>query len=224
LDGAHSEARAADRKGRARGSRNAGPGDAGQVAVPDEAVDREGDVSADAGPSVYALLTDGTTIEIRPARPDDLDAVRDMHEKLSPDSLYLRFFSMSPRAAEQEARRLCREPAPDHAALLALLDGELIGCGSYECDDLPSQSAEVAFTVADDMHHRGVGMLLLEHLISLARSRGLRAFTAETLERAHAESVRRRRAAGAPRPGRRRVRPHLPAAHRRGRHRPRQLP
>ena len=138
-------------------------------------------MSADAGPSVYALLTDGTTIEIRPARPDDLDAVRDMHEKLSPDSLYLRFFSMSPSAAEREARRLCREPAPDHAALLALLDGELIGCGSYECDDPPSQSAEVALTVADDMHNRGVGMLLLEHLISLARSRGLHAFTAETL-------------------------------------------
>jgi len=142
---------------------------------------REGDVSADAEPSVYALLTDGTTIEIRPARPDDLGAVRDMHEKLSPDSLYLRFFSMSPSAAEREARRLCREPAPDHAALLALLDGELIGCGSYECDDPPSQSAEVALTVADDMHNRGVGTLLLEHLISLARSRGLHAFTAETL-------------------------------------------
>ena len=138
-------------------------------------------MSADAGPSVYALLTDGTTIEIRPARPDDLDAVRDMHEKLSPDSLYLRFFSMSPSAAGREARRLCREPAPDHAALLAVLDGELIGCGSYECGDPPSGSAEVALTVADDMHNRGVGMLLLEHLISLARGRGLRAFTAETL-------------------------------------------
>ena len=138
-------------------------------------------MSADIEPRVYALLTDGTTIEIRPARPDDFDAVREMHEKLTPDSLYLRFFSMSPRAAGREARRICRAPAPDHAALLALLDGELIGCGSYECDDPPSRSAEVAFTVADDLHNRGVGMLLLEHLISLARSRGLLAFTAETL-------------------------------------------
>ena len=91
-------------------------------------------MSADAEPSVYALLTDGTTIEIRPARPDDFDAVRDMHAKLSPDNLYLRFFSMSPIAAEREARRLCREPAPDHAALLAVMDGELVGCGTYECD------------------------------------------------------------------------------------------
>ena len=67
-------------------------------------------------------------------------------------------------------------------ALLAVMDGELIGCGSYECDDAPrSLSAEIAFTVPDDMHNRGVGMLLMEHLISLARSRGLHAFTAETL-------------------------------------------
>ncbi len=138
-------------------------------------------MSTDTEPSVYALLTDGTTIEIRAARPDDFDAVRGMHTKMSPDNLYLRFFSMSPHAAEREARRICRPPAPDHAALLALLDGELIGCGSYECDDPASRSAEVAFTVADDMHNRGVGMLLMEHLISLARGRGLLAFTAETL-------------------------------------------
>ena len=58
-------------------------------------------MSAQAGPSTYALLTDGTTIEIRPARPDDFDAVRDMHAKMSPENLYLRFFSMSLAAAEQ---------------------------------------------------------------------------------------------------------------------------
>ena len=132
-------------------------------------------------PSAYALLTDGTTIEIRPARPEDFDAVRDLHAKMSPDNLYLRFFSLSPMAAEREARRICREPGPDHAALLAVLGGELIGCGTFECDDPPSRSAEIALAVADDMHTRGVGTLLLEHLVSLARSRGCRAITADTL-------------------------------------------
>ena len=131
--------------------------------------------------SAYALLTDGTTIEIRPARPEDFDAVRDMHAKMSPDNLYLRFFSMSRVAAEQEARRVCREPTPDHAALLAVLDGEVAGCGSYERIGTGSGSAEVAMAVADGMHKRGVGTLLLEHLISLAGGRGFRAFTAETL-------------------------------------------
>ena len=36
-------------------------------------------------------------------------------------------------------------------------------------------------TVADDMHNRGVGTLLLEHLVSQARGQRLQAFTAETL-------------------------------------------
>jgi acyl-CoA synthetase (NDP forming) len=35
--------------------------------------------------------------------------------------------------------------------------------------------------VADDMHSRGIGTLLLEHLISLARGRAIRTFVAETL-------------------------------------------
>ena len=131
--------------------------------------------------SAYALLTDGTTIEIRPARPDDFDAVRDMHAKMSPDNLYLRFFGFSTLAAEQEARRICREPAPDHAALLAVLGGEVVGCGGYEVAGDGSRSAEAAMAVADDMHNRGVGTLLLEHLISLARGQRLHAFTAETL-------------------------------------------
>ena len=138
-------------------------------------------MSMHAEDSAYALLIDGATIGIRAARPEDFDAVRDMHAKMSPDNLYLRFFSMSPLAAEREARRICREPGPDHAALLAVLDGEVVGCGTYEQAGTGSLSAEVAFTVADDLQNRGIGMLLLEHLVSLGRGRGFRAFTAETL-------------------------------------------
>ncbi len=136
-------------------------------------------MSTDAESGVYALLTDGTTTLIRPARPEDFDAVRELHEKMSSDNLYLRFFCLSPSSAEREARRICREPGPGHAALLAFLDGRLIGCGSYQVTG--PGTAEVAFVVADDMHNRGVGMLLLEHLISRARSQGLHAFTASTL-------------------------------------------
>ncbi len=138
-------------------------------------------MSTQAEPGAYALLADGTTIEIRPARPGDFDAVRDMHTRMSPNNLYLRFFGVSPIAAEQEARRVCREPAPDHGALLAVLDGQVVGCGSYEVARDGSRSAEIALAVADDIHNRGVGTLLLEHLISLARSRGVQAFVAETL-------------------------------------------
>jgi acyl-CoA synthetase (NDP forming)/GNAT superfamily N-acetyltransferase len=139
---------------------------------------------------VYALLADGVTIEIRPAAEGDFDAVKAMHAAMSPDNTYLRFFNLSRLSAEQEGRRVCRAPGPDHAALLALLSDQVVGVASYEVaaarqqseqDQQSEQSAEIAFAVADHMHGRGVATLLLEHLVSLARSQRIRAFTAETL-------------------------------------------
>jgi acyl-CoA synthetase (NDP forming)/GNAT superfamily N-acetyltransferase len=128
----------------------------------------------------YALLTDGSTVEIRPAKPQDVGAVRQMHADMSPDNIYLRFFSLSPRSGEQEALRVCRPSEPAHSALLAWLDGRLVGVASYESTGKPG-TAEIAFAVPDDMHRRGIATLLLEHLVSVARQRGLRAFTAEAL-------------------------------------------
>jgi acyl-CoA synthetase (NDP forming)/GNAT superfamily N-acetyltransferase len=149
--------------------------------------------------SSYALLADGSTVQIRPAGPADYAAVKAMHEAMSPDNAYLRFFSLSKLAAEAEARRICRDPQPGHAALLALSAGEVVGCASYDTGSYdpgsydagsydpgsgptgPGRAAEIAFTVADHMHHRGIATLLLEHLVSLARSRQITVFTAQTL-------------------------------------------
>ena len=140
----------------------------------------EAPVRAATGAGTYALLTDGTTVLIRAARPADTEAVRAMHAAMSPDNLYLRFFSLSPRNAETEASRVCREPGPDHAALLAWLGDRLVGVASYEPVS-ERGTAEVAFAVPDDMHGRGIATLLLEHLVSVGRERGLHAFTAEAL-------------------------------------------
>src|ERR1700685_1224888 len=135
---------------------------------------------------VYALLADGTTVEIRPAGPDDFGAVKAMHEALSPDNTYLRFFNLSRVAADTEARRICRDPSPDQVALLALSDGEVVGCASYvtigeQAPGRQSGVAEIAFAVADHMHHRGIATLLLEHLVSYAGSHQITTFTAQTL-------------------------------------------
>jgi len=130
---------------------------------------------------VYALLADGTTVEIRTAVPGDFDAVKAMHEAMSPDNSYLRFFNMSRLSAEIEARRICRNPAPDNLALLAVAGGEVVGVASYVPLRSQPDKAEVAFAVADHMHHKGIATLLLEHLVSLARSRQIATFMAETL-------------------------------------------
>jgi acyl-CoA synthetase (NDP forming)/RimJ/RimL family protein N-acetyltransferase len=130
--------------------------------------------------ATYALLTDGSTVEVRAARGQDHEAVRAMHAAMAPENIYLRFFSMSPNAAEQEARRVCREPDSEHAALLAWQGDRLVGVAAYEFTGKPGV-AEVAFAVPDDVHGRGVASLLLEHLVWLARQRDLREFIAETL-------------------------------------------
>ena len=136
--------------------------------------------SPTAGTSTYALLTDGSTVQIRAAEPKDAEAVREMHAAMSPDNIYLRFFSLSPHAAQTEAARVTREPGPDHLALLAWLGKRLVGVASYEATERPGV-AEIAFAVPDDMHRRGIATLLLEHLVSLARRRGLDAFVASAL-------------------------------------------
>jgi acyl-CoA synthetase (NDP forming)/GNAT superfamily N-acetyltransferase len=129
---------------------------------------------------VYALLTDGTTVLIRQAGPQDEDAVRQMHAQMSPANTYLRFFSISSLSASREAKRVSRPPDLRHYALLAWLGNQLVGVASYEPTDKPG-IAEIAFAVSDHMHGRGVATLLLDHLISEARLRGVRAFTAQTL-------------------------------------------
>jgi GNAT superfamily N-acetyltransferase len=122
----------------------------------------------------YALLADGTTLTIRPAGPEDYEAVKRLHEAMSPENLYFRFFTASRVSAEREARRVCLDDHPGMVALLGLLGDELAGVASYE--SAPDEtSAEVALAVADGMHRRGVATLLLEHLVSLARARGVQA-------------------------------------------------
>jgi acyl-CoA synthetase (NDP forming)/GNAT superfamily N-acetyltransferase len=128
----------------------------------------------------FALLIDGSTIEIRDAQAEDLEAVRAMHAALTPENAYLRFFSMSPLNAEREAARVCRPPGPDHAALLAWLGGELAGVASYEPTRKPA-IGEIALAVPDHLHGRGIASLLLDHLVSIARQRHLTTFVAEIL-------------------------------------------
>ncbi|MFG2006244.1 GNAT family N-acetyltransferase [Spirillospora sp. NPDC048911] len=129
---------------------------------------------------VFALLTDGAQVEIRPLVPGDREAIAQLHRGLSTESLYLRFFAVNRGMADQVAARLCREPGPGHAGLGAWLRDELVGVAEYEAIGT-EDVAEVALAVADHMHHRGVGTLLLEHLASLARARGIRAFKGDAL-------------------------------------------
>jgi acyl-CoA synthetase (NDP forming)/L-amino acid N-acyltransferase YncA len=133
---------------------------------------------------VHALLTDGTTVRIRQAEPADHDAVLDLYEGMSAENLRRRFFAVSHRSAEQAADRLTRRDPSGYRALVAESGGRLVGLAEYEA--MPeSATAEIALTVADNWHHRGLGTLLLEHLVDAARQAGITAFAADALAENH---------------------------------------
>ncbi|WP_084703684.1 bifunctional acetate--CoA ligase family protein/GNAT family N-acetyltransferase [Phaeacidiphilus oryzae] len=146
---------------------------------------------------VEALLADGSTALIRPLASGDREAVRELHSvHMSEESRRLRFFGASRRAPEEAARRLCAPPRPGFLALGAWVGEELVGVVEYSVYDgqaaplrpgeTPGTAAELAVAVAEEWHHRGVGTLLIEHLLHAARERGLRVIEAEALADNHA--------------------------------------
>ncbi|WP_406411533.1 GNAT family N-acetyltransferase [Streptomyces sp. NBC_01614] len=132
----------------------------------------------------HALLADGTTVCIRPVAPADHDQLEGLYGEMSPENLRLRFFAASRRSATMAADRACAPARPGYRALLAETQGQVIGLAEYETGD-EADSAEISIAVADGLHHRGVGTLLVEHLVSAARAEGITTFTADALSENH---------------------------------------
>jgi len=103
---------------------------------------------ADGSGRSYALLADGTTLTIRSAGPGDYEAVKRLHEAMSPENLYFRFFSLSRVSAEWEARRVCLDNRPGMVALVGLAGDEVVGVASCELTG-DVATAEAALAVAE---------------------------------------------------------------------------
>jgi acyl-CoA synthetase (NDP forming)/GNAT superfamily N-acetyltransferase len=144
-----------------------------------ESRDLHNPVGSEADAGCEALAATGAVVRIRPVRPDDADAIRALHDRTSAENLYLRFFAQSRTAAEQEVARLVRRDDADHAVLVALLGGVLIGVASFERTS--ADEAEVALLVDERHQGEGIGTLLLEHAASAARRRGIARLVGETL-------------------------------------------
>jgi len=126
------------------------------------------------------VLADGSTVRLRPIRPTDGESITELHSRLSPDSVYLRFFSPLPRLAPTMLQRLVNVDYDDRMALVAEHAGRLVAVARYDRLD-PSTEAEAAFVVEDSWQGRGLGSLLLEHLAALAREHGVSRLIAHTL-------------------------------------------
>ena len=126
----------------------------------------------------------GIPVHIRPIRPDDGVRLTEFHEQLSPQSVYRRFFFMHPRLSAAETERFTHVDYADRLALVAEREDRLVAVGRY--DRIPGTTeAEVAFVVADDLQHQGIGTILLERLADAALKNGIEVFVAQTLSENH---------------------------------------
>ncbi len=125
-------------------------------------------------------LDDGTVLTIRPIRPDDGPRLVRFHAALSQWTVYLRFFSSHRELSDDEVRWFTHVDYRYRLALVAEDDRGLVAVSRY--DRLPGTTdAEVAFVVADEFQHHGIGTLLLEALAQAAWPRGVTHFVAEVL-------------------------------------------
>jgi ribosomal protein S18 acetylase RimI-like enzyme len=113
----------------------------------------------------------GPELLVRPLRNGDVRTVSDVFERLGEQSRRARFNGPKPRLSASELDRLAVIDGTHHA-LVAYVDGDprpvaiarLVRNGS---------SAEIAFAVADEYQHRGIGSVLAGELVADARAAGI---------------------------------------------------
>lgn len=132
--------------------------------------------------SADVLLADGTIAVVRPLVRDDGPALHDLHDRVSDESIRMRFFSAARHAAHTYVDHVLADP--ETFTLVAERQGRVIGLATAEPID--AHRREIAFLVADDARGLGVGTLLLEHLAALALVQGITEFEAEVLAENHA--------------------------------------
>jgi acyl-CoA synthetase (NDP forming)/GNAT superfamily N-acetyltransferase len=131
--------------------------------------------------SADVLLSDGTTVQLRPIRPADAPEIVAMHSRFSDRTRYLRYFSPYPRIPERDLHRFVHVDHHDREAFVVVSGDRILAVGRFDRLGPGATDAEVAFVVEDAHQRRGIGPVLLEHLAEAARQEGITRFVAEVL-------------------------------------------
>jgi ribosomal protein S18 acetylase RimI-like enzyme len=133
--------------------------------------------------TAHELLRDGGQIEIRALRREDEADMLAAVGMTSAQSLQRRFFVMKRHFSDKERAFFMDIDFKNHVAIVAL-EAEagrkvIVGGGRYIVFE-PGR-AEMAFVVIDAWQGRGVGSILMRHLVKIAGDSGLKELTAEVL-------------------------------------------
>jgi len=119
------------------------------------------------------LLRDGSTVPVRPIKPEDEPLAKRFVSGLSQNSRYQRFLNQMKELPPPLLARFTHIDYDREMALVALAPegGEFIGVARY-APNAGGSSAEFALTVTDAWQGRGLGHALLEKLLACARAAG----------------------------------------------------
>jgi RimJ/RimL family protein N-acetyltransferase len=124
-------------------------------------------------------------VTLRPIRPADAAALMALHDRLSAETVYQRFFTVMQHLAPDWARALAEVDGDRRAAIVGEgPDGQLVGVARYAWDTT-TEDAEIALVVQDAWQARGLGTLLLSALLDHAEGRGITRFRAYVLTANH---------------------------------------
>jgi GNAT superfamily N-acetyltransferase len=130
----------------------------------------------DAAAHWHETLSDGTRVLIRPIHKEDAMLERAFLERLSPQSRTFRFLGQV-KVSDDLIRKMTDVDYRRDAAFIALHHAaggkEEIGVSRF-CLSADGESCECAVTVSDEWQGKGLGTLLMRHLIEMARQRGIK--------------------------------------------------
>jgi acetyl coenzyme A synthetase (ADP forming)-like protein len=133
---------------------------------------------------VDVALRDGSSVHMRPVRPEDLPALRAFLNGLSPEDRQMRWFTGAANieAAADWSSEVDRRERD--GVLATAGDGAVVGHAAWA--RLGPDRAEVAFEVAGAMQGHGLATILLAHIAFGARAQGIATLVAEVLPENHA--------------------------------------
>lgn len=134
-------------------------------------------ISASLDPETV-ILKDNRQAVIRPIRPDDADDLQDTFQRLSIQSIYLRFLSFKKELTDEEAKQLATVDYESRMAFVAICQEDshesVVGVARYATlDPEHPETAEAAVVVADKYQGLGLGKQLLLRLVIFARAKGI---------------------------------------------------
>ena len=130
------------------------------------------------------VLSDGSTLHLRPIRSDDADGLLNLYHRLSLRSLYHRFFTTQ-QPNLTRARYLADVDYDNHFALVGEFEDQIVAVARYARSQDSPDRAEAAFTVADDWQGMGIGPLLLDRLAQIAGEQNITSFEVQVLTGNH---------------------------------------